>query len=201
MAILSRDFHYAFRGLSKSPGFAVTAILTLTLALGIGAVTAVFSVMNSVLLRPYPFREANQLVVWRETIQKVSDRYPVLPDNYTDYLNLRTRSKTIADAAIFQNASFAVAQSQGHPQIVNGLNVSSNFFAVLVTVPAIGHLSSRRGSEGQEQHCRYHLVCVAAVWTTNLFNVALGLLKYRWFRQLLAIALPGDRFRSCHRTR
>ena len=133
---LSNDFHYAFRGLRKSPGFAVTAILTL--ALGIGAVTAVFSVVNSVLLRPYPFREANQLVVWRETIQEVSDRYPVLPDNYKHYLNLRTRSKTIADAAIFQNASFAVAQGQDHPQIVNGLSVSSNFFAVLGTAPAIG---------------------------------------------------------------
>src|SRR5580704_2354198 len=136
MANLSNDFHYAIRGLRKSPGFAVTAILTL--ALGIGAVTAVFSIVNSVLLRPYPFREANQLVVWRETIQEVSDRYPVLPDNYKHYLNLRTRSKTIADAAIFQNASFAVAQGQDHPQIVNGLSVSSNFFAVLGTGPAIG---------------------------------------------------------------
>jgi predicted permease len=136
MANLSNDFRYAFRGLRKSPGFVVTAILTL--ALGIGAVTAVFSVVNSVLLRPYPFREANQLVVWRETIQEVSDRYPVLPDNYKHYLNLRSRSKTIADAAIFQNASFAVAQGQDHPQIVNGLSVSSNFFAVLGTAPAIG---------------------------------------------------------------
>ena len=67
MANFSNEFLYALRGLRKSPGFAVTSILTL--ALGIGAVTAVFSVVNSVLLRPNAFRDPGQLIVWRETIR------------------------------------------------------------------------------------------------------------------------------------
>ena len=69
MANLSNEFLYALRGLRKSPGFAVTSILAL--ALGIGAVTAVFSVVDSVLLRPYAFRDPGQLIVWRETMEVV----------------------------------------------------------------------------------------------------------------------------------
>src|SRR5256885_876808 len=104
VANFSNEFLYALRGLRKSPGFAITSILTL--ALGIGAVTAVFSVVNSVLLRPYAFREPGELIVWRETMREVRDRYPLLPDNYKHYLCLKAHSKTIADAAILQNASF-----------------------------------------------------------------------------------------------
>src|ERR1700675_1247180 len=126
MSSLFNDFRYAIRGIAKSPGFAVTSILTLALA--IGAVTAVFSVVNSVILRPYAFRDPSQLVVWRETIQETSNRYPVIPTNYRDYLNLKAHSTTIEDAAIFQNSSFAVSVGEAHPGIVKGLSVSANFF-------------------------------------------------------------------------
>lgn len=148
MAGLSNDFRYALRGLRKSPGFTVTAILTLTL--GIGAVTAVFSVVNSVLVQPYAFRDPGQLIVWRETIQELSDRYPVGPDNYRHYLYLKAHSKTVADAAIFQNASFAVGKD--HPQVVSGLNVSPGFFSVLGISPALGRSflpdEDRKGKNG-----------------------------------------------------
>jgi predicted permease len=140
MSALFNDLRYAIRGLSKSPGFAVTSVLTLALA--IGAVTAVFSVVNSVILRPYAFRDPSQLVVWRETIQEVSNRYPVIPDNYRHYLNLKTHSTTIEDAAIFQNASFAVSVGEAHPEIVKGLSVSANFFSVLGSLPIVGRAFS-----------------------------------------------------------
>ena len=140
MSNLLSDFRYASRGLAKSPGFAVTSILTL--ALGIGAVTAVFSVVNSVILRPYAFRNPEQLVICRETIQEVSNRYPVIPDNYRHYLNLRTHSTTIEDAAIFQNASFAVSVGEAHPELVKGLSVSANFFSVLGSSPIAGRAFS-----------------------------------------------------------
>src|ERR1700674_1320654 len=107
MSTLFNDFCYAIRGIAKSPGFAVTSILTLALA--IGAVTAVFSVVNSVVLRPYAFRDPRKLALWRETIQATSNRYPVIPDNYRDYLNLKAYSTTIEAAAIFQSSPFAVS--------------------------------------------------------------------------------------------
>src|SRR5580698_9104451 len=98
------DVRFALRALRKSPGFATIAVLTL--ALGIGAVTTVFSVVNSVILRPYAFRDPSQLVVWRETIQEVGNRYPFVPDNYRHYLNLKSHSTSVEDAAIFEDTSF-----------------------------------------------------------------------------------------------
>lgn len=150
MSTLLNDLLYAVRGLYKSPGFAFTSILTL--ALGIGAVTAVFSVVNSVILRPYAFRDPGQLAIWRETIQEVSNRYPLLPDNYRHYLNLKTHSTKIEDAAIFQNASFAISVGQDHPEIVKGLSVSANFFSVLGSTPIMGRaFSPEEAQKGRNQ--------------------------------------------------
>lgn len=150
LSTLFNDLRYALRGLRKSPGFMITSILTL--ALGIGAVTAVFSVVNSVILRPYAFRDSGQMAIWRETIQEVSNRYPLLPDNYKHYLSLKARSTKIEDAAILQNASFAVSAGQGHPEIVKGLSISENFFSVLGTAPVLGRtFSTEETRKGRNQ--------------------------------------------------
>jgi predicted permease len=130
------DGKIALRQLRKAPGFTLVALLILSFA--IGASTATFSIVDSVLLRPYAFRDSGQLVVWRETIQEISKRFPSLPDNYRHYLYLKARSGTIADAAILQNASFAVEAGNGHPQMVKGLRVSPNFFSVLGVSPVVG---------------------------------------------------------------
>src|SRR5450631_4352929 len=97
---LTRDLRFSIRQLRRSPGFSLTAILTL--ALGIGAVTSVFSVVNSVLLKPFAFPDPGQLVVLRETVQEMAKVAPTLPDNPRHYVNLKTQSKTLQDAAIFQ---------------------------------------------------------------------------------------------------
>ena len=69
--MIGKDLSYAFRSLLKSPGFALTAIFTI--ALGIGASTAIFSVVNAVLLRPLPYREADRLVIlWSETREQTA---------------------------------------------------------------------------------------------------------------------------------
>jgi predicted permease len=132
----SQDLRYALRQLRKSKGFTLTALLTI--ALGVGAVTAVFSVVNTVLLRPYPFRDPGQVVVWRETIQEMQQAEPLLPDNYRHYLNLKSRATTIQDAAIVQTAGFSVSAGVDHPQMTEGLAVSPNFFSLLGVTPFMG---------------------------------------------------------------
>lgn len=131
-----QDIRYAFRQVRKSPGFAATVILTL--GLGVGSVTAVFSVVNGVLLQPYTFRNPGQIVVWRETIRELEHVSPLLPDNYRHYLNLKARANTIQDAAIMQNPVFSVSTGVDHPQMTEGLAISPNFFSVLGVTPLMG---------------------------------------------------------------
>ncbi len=134
----TNDLRYALRQLRKSKGFALTAVLTI--ALGVGAVTAVFSVVHTVLLRPYPFRDPGQIVVWRETIQEIQQAEPLLPDNYRHYLNLKSRATSIQDAAIVQTAGFSMSAGVDHPQMTEGLAVSPNFFSVLGVSPLMGRV-------------------------------------------------------------
>ena len=132
---LVQDARYAFRQLRRAPGFTFVAVLIM--ACGIGASTAVFSILNSVILRPYTFRDPGQLVIWREVIQDLKE-YPSVPDNYRHFAYLRLHANSIQDAALLQNASFAVAVEGDHPRIEKGLNVSPNFFSMLGVTPMLG---------------------------------------------------------------
>jgi len=133
---LLQDVRYALRQLRKSPGFAVTAMLTL--ALGIGSVTAVFSVVSAVLLHPYDFRDPGQIVIWRESIREIQSVSPLLPDNYRHYLNLKNHAQSIQDAAIMQSPVFSISTGTDHPEMTEGLAVSPNFFSVLGVNPLLG---------------------------------------------------------------
>ena len=136
MQSLLQDFRYALRQLRRSKGFGFTAVLTI--ALGVGAVTAVFSVVNGVLLQPYAFRNPGQIVVWRESIREIQNVAPLLPDNYRHYLNLKNHAQSIEDAAIVQTAGFSVSTGVDHPQMTEGLAISPNFFSVLGVTPFLG---------------------------------------------------------------
>jgi MacB-like periplasmic core domain len=138
MRTMFQDFRYALRQLRRSMGFTVTALLTIALA--IGAVTAVFSVVNGVLLRPYAFHDPGQIVVWRESIREMQQVAPVLPDNYRHYLNLKSHANSIQDAAILQTAGFSVSTGADHPHMAEGLAVSPNFFSVLGVRPLLGRV-------------------------------------------------------------
>lgn len=146
MQSLVQDFRYALRQLHKAPGFTLTALLTIALA--VGAVTAVFSVVNGVLLQPYAFRDPSQIVVWRESIQEIQNVTPLLPDNYRHYLNLKAHANSIQDAAIMQNPVFSISTGIDHPQMTEGMTVSPNFFSVLRVTPFLGRAFAADEAQG-----------------------------------------------------
>jgi predicted permease len=129
-----QDLRFTIRSLRKSPGFALTALLTL--GLGIGSVTAVFSVVNSVLLRPFAFHDPGRLIILREVNRQRNE--PPGPDNYKHYLNWKTNSTALNDAAIFRNRGYSVSVDADHPNLVDGLEISPNFFSVLGVQPVLG---------------------------------------------------------------
>jgi predicted permease len=126
------DVRYAFRQLLRSPGF--TAIAVLTLALGIGLNTSMFSLMNLLILRPLPFADRDQLVrIYRTTPQsQYAEHY------YPDFLDLAPEVSAFADLAAFRFWNYALS-AEGRPAVnLNGYRVSANFFSALGVKPAIG---------------------------------------------------------------
>ena len=131
MAAPFLSLRFSIRQLRKSPGFALTAILTL--ALGIGAAVSVFSVVNAVLLKPFSFHDPDRLVVMREGSASQPE-----PDNYRHYLRLKRDAKTLEDAAIFQSGGTSVSPGGDHPHIVGSVSTSTNLFRVLDVQPMMG---------------------------------------------------------------
>ena len=132
----ARDIRYAVRQLRRSPGFALIAILTL--ALGIGAATSVFSVVNAVLLKPFAFRDPDRLVMMRETEDEATNQHLAIPDNYRHFLRLKKAATTLEDAAIFHQAGLSVSPSGEHPRIVGAVTASPNLFRLLGVQPILG---------------------------------------------------------------
>lgn len=128
------DLRFSARTLRKSPGFAITALLTL--ALGIGAVTSIFSVVDSVLLKPFAFPDPGRLVMLRESEQGAL--FDKLPDNPRHFYNWQDQAKTLSGMAIFQPGSATIAIGNGHPEVVPAMDVASNFFSVLGVQPMLG---------------------------------------------------------------
>jgi predicted permease len=128
---LSRDLRFAVRTLWKSPGF--TAVVVLTLSVGIGGNTAIFSIVNGVLLNPLPFPQPAQLVSLHESkpnFQEGSISYP-------NFLDWRSDNKTFASMALTRNWSFSMT-GRGEAEQLNGQYLSAGFFAVLGIHPLLG---------------------------------------------------------------
>lgn len=134
---LLQDVRYASRQLRRSPGFAITAILTL--ALGIGAATSVFSVVDAVLLKPFAFRDPDRLIVMRETMEdKLRSERSATPDNYRHFMRLKKDAKTLEDAAIFAQTETSVTAGGDHPRLVGAIVASPNLFHLLGVQPTLG---------------------------------------------------------------
>lgn len=133
MGILWQDLRYGIRMLRTKPGFALAAILSL--ALGIGACTSIFSVVDAVLLRSLPYPEADRIVQFRE----ISERGTQMPITEPNFLDVRARSRTLEGVA--QYAGWPVTVIGGsEPARARAFRVSSDFFHVLTARPHIGRI-------------------------------------------------------------
>jgi putative ABC transport system permease protein len=126
------DLRFAFRQLAKSPGF--TAIAIATLALGIGACTALFSVVNGVLLRPLGYREPGRLVVIRETNLPQYPEFSIAPPNFLDW---QKAAKSFESMAAFRGQSYNLT-GEGEPVRVAGVRVTDGYFALYGATPMLG---------------------------------------------------------------
>jgi len=135
MQMLWSDVKYAVRMWSRSPGF--VAVAALTLALGIGANTTMFSIVNATLLRPLPLPESGRLMVlWQSQVKDPTDYNIVSLPNYRDWL---ARSTSFANIALFDSAGRGYnLTSNGEPEQVSGLRVTASFFKVLGVAPMLG---------------------------------------------------------------
>lgn len=128
---LRQDFRYGARTLRRSPGF--TAVAALTLALGIGANTAIFSVVYGVLLEPLPYRDAARLILLNETTPRVG----VLSVSYPNFLDWRTQSSQFSQMAAVCGVGFNLS-GVNQPEAINGQAVSANFLSLLGVKPFLG---------------------------------------------------------------
>ena len=134
------DIRFALRMLTKAPAFTVVAIFTL--ALGIGANTSIFSVVNALLLKPLPFPAPQQLVAFGMTNTRQKDQTTLGSLSYPDFFDFREQNHTLASAAIYRDRAFALTGEQGATSL-RGAKSSAEFFDVLGIKPAMGRAFSR----------------------------------------------------------
>jgi predicted permease len=145
------DVRYGLRTLRKNPGFATIAILTL--ALGIGANTAMFSAVNAVLLSPLPFAQPERLVQLWETESAV----PQAPFSAPDFVDWRAQNQTFDDMTLYSWPTSLNLSGAGRPEHISGVLAQANFFSVLGSVPTLG----RTFVSGEDQAGRNHVAVLS----------------------------------------
>ena len=126
------DLRYAFRQLFKEPRFTIVAVLAL--AIGIGANTAIFSVINAVLLKPLPFPHPKQLVAWGSIDSRLPQREGFRSVSYPDFFDFRKQNKSFAYLATYLERSLALS-GEGAAQSLRGAVVSGEFSEFSVFIP------------------------------------------------------------------
>ena len=138
---LNQDVRYGVRALRNSPGF--TAVAALTLALGIGANTAIFTVLNGVIFRPLPFEDPGRVVmVWESTKD-----LPQIMVSYPNYLDSRGRMRTFEDYAVYNGYGSFTLTGMGNAERIAGGLATGNLFSVLGVRPALGRLFTSRDDQ------------------------------------------------------
>jgi putative ABC transport system permease protein len=162
MLSLTQDFRYGLRVLAKTPGF--TAVAVLTLALGIGANTAIFSIVNTVLLRPLPFPDSQRLVSLGNFDTRRTPAVPQGAMSYPDSMDIRARNHSFQEVSVY-NDNDSTLTGIGEPLHVNVENVSANIFRLLGTQPAVG-----RAFLDSEDAPGHHVAILSDVFWRAHFN-------------------------------
>jgi putative ABC transport system permease protein len=149
---LWQDLRYGARTLRKAPGFTLTAVVTM--ALGIGATTATFSICDAMLWKPLPLPHLDQLVIVMQRVQ--DDPNDWVPNTPADAEDIRRESTSFKEMAFWEGGSANIVGAGGEPERVKGYQVSANFFDVLGVQPARGRVFQ----PGEDQPGRQHEVVI-----------------------------------------
>ena len=161
---LLHDLRYALRQLRRSPGFTLAAVLTL--ALGIGATTAIFTLVYDVMLKPLPYANPDRLVRIEEKVAEFHDIYPVLPVNANHFVNWQRNSKTIQSMAILHDDSMPMGTGE-HPLETKVVKATPGIFSVLDAQPRFGRAFT--AADAQPGHDRV-VVLTDALWRTQFHS-------------------------------
>ena len=170
MQSMLQDLRYGLRQLRKSPGFTLTAVLTL--ALGIGATTALFSVVDGVLLKPLAYRDSGRLVVVWERVRYLEKLVPYVGANARHADIWRRQSTAFTDLTLFQQGSTGVSLGVDHPRLIGRITALPNLLDILGVQPTLGrNFLPEEAVKGHEQVAiiSWHL------WQT-LFNSDNGII-------------------------
>ena len=169
MPSLLDDLRYGLRQLRKSPGFALTAVLTL--ALGIGATTAIFTLVYDVMLKPLDYSHPEQLAVMEEQVAEFRDLYPTLPMNANHFLFWQQHGHSFQSSALMKEDSVPLGLG-GHPLQINVLSATPGFFSVLDSAPLLGRAFSPQEAQPGHEHV---VVLMDTLWR-NQFRRDPGIL-------------------------
>jgi putative ABC transport system permease protein len=155
------DLRYALRQLAKNPAFTFVAIITL--ALGIGANTAIFSVVNALLLKPLPFPEPDQLVALGSTNLRVRGTDELGSLSYPDFFDFRDQNRTLAAAAVYRDQAFALTNEEGANSF-RGVKASAEFFDVLGIKPVLGRAFVREDEQAGGGPGGFKVILSHSIW-------------------------------------
>ena len=162
MGNLAYDIRYGWRALRKNPGF--TAVAVLVLALGIGANTAIFSVVNAVLLRPLPFDQPDRLVqLYHIPPQAEFPGIPLFTVSPANFLDWRSQAHSFEGMSAYGYGRYTLT-GKGQPEAIRTVAVTHGFFSILHAEPLLG----RAFAEGEDQAGRDHEVILSYdFWRTH----------------------------------
>ncbi|MDP9291541.1 MAG: ABC transporter permease [Verrucomicrobiota bacterium] len=158
------DIRYGLRQLLKNPGFTIIAVLTL--ALGIGANTAIFSVVNAVLLKPLPFPAPERLVGFGSSNIREDNPRGISSLSYPDFFDFRSQNHTLANAAVYRDRTFALVDEKQTTSI-RGERVSAEFFDVLGINPSLGRNFSRPDEQAGGGQGGLKVIMSHAFWQSH----------------------------------